>query len=772
MSIAVSTGRTLLILSFCALLVAGALSLAPAATYEAACGETGWYFAEGYTGGSFDTWILIQNPQEGEARVEVRFLTGDADPITLPTLTVGGETRTSIYLNSIPGLDQGAEVATEVKVTGGGGIICERAMYFDYESGIGARSGGHSSIGAHSTSTSWYLPEGYTGGDFDTFVLLMNPGVKDAEVQLKLMKPADGRYYPFKLTVPAGKRRTIKLDDLVWTEGSENAIAAGFEPPADPVRVTFDDTDVSTWVLSDRGIVAERAMYFDYYGKEGGSNSIGATGTSAEWYLPEGYTGGDFDTWVMAMNPNSFPVDITYTFYSNQEGSVPVSVTHRGVPRYSRDTINVDTVPGLEGVDVSTKVTATRPVTLQAASVDDPVERYALLYGVEGDGTPNTEYAGYQDTYDLKHRLVDYCGFTYDKMRYRVQENDAYATDVVNVATVLADLDWLASVADANDIVLFYYAGTNTVTTGSALKFSDGEISAADLAAKFDALAASGLVALFDCDDGRNIADAVSGAGRVAIGSSGDAEARHEYPAAGFTVTAAVDAADGNGAFTYYFVEALCKAAADTNRNGLVGAEEAFGYARSRTTALVTDKSAEAQTPYMNDQFAGDDDLDLTVTEAPAGIVAERSCYFNYGTANDGATSIGAPRTCCNWFLAEGYTGGGFDTYVLIMNPYDNWQRVTVNFMTPLGALPPWEFDCPPNFRYTIPVDAVPGLEDTDVSTRVYARYTDPPSGYGAAAYAAPKSGVAVERAMYFTYTDPGDGSVKTGGSCSIGFGE
>ncbi len=59
----------------------------------------------------------------------------------------------------------------------------------------------------------------------------------------------------------------------------------------------------------------------------------------------------------------------------------------------------------------------------------------------------------------------------------------------------------------------------------------------------------------------------------------------------------------------------------------------------------------------------------------PAGIVAERSCYFNYGDANDGATSIGAPRTCSSWFLAEGYTGGGFDTYILVMNPYDNWQQ-------------------------------------------------------------------------------------------------
>ncbi len=108
-----------------------------------------------------------------DTTANLRFFTPGGDPIPW-TVDIAGETRTSVYLNSIPGLEAGAEVATEVQVAGSG-IICERAMYFDYESGIGDRSGGHSSIGASGTSTSWYLPEGYTGGDFDTFVLLMNP---------------------------------------------------------------------------------------------------------------------------------------------------------------------------------------------------------------------------------------------------------------------------------------------------------------------------------------------------------------------------------------------------------------------------------------------------------------------------------------------------------------------------------------------------------------------------------------------------------------------
>ncbi len=165
----------------------------------------------------------------------------------------------------------------------------------------------------------------------------------------------------------------------------------------------------------------------------------------------------------------------------------------------------------------------------------------------------------------------------------------------------------------------------------------------------------------------------------------------------------------------------------------------------------------------MDDQIEGE--LDLTVTDVPTGIVAERSVYFNYGTANDGATSIGASELHSRWFLAEGYTGGGFDTYILVVNPYDNEQVVTFEFMTPSGAATPSVCTVAPNSRLTLKVDDITGLEDSDVSTYVTASL---PDGAGADAMV----GVAVERAMYFVYTDQGDGSVKTGGTCSIGFGE
>ncbi len=147
----------------------------------------------------------------------------------------------------------------------------------------------------------------------------------------------------------------------------------------------FDNTEVSTIVFSSVGLVAERAMYFEYYGKAGGSCSMGADRTSHTWYLPEGYTGGDFDTWIEVMNPSGDYVDIKYTFFTNKPGAAPVTMTQSGVKPWSRSTLKVDSVPGLEGTDVATKVEAYKAGTSTVAYVVAERAMY-FRYGAASDG--------------------------------------------------------------------------------------------------------------------------------------------------------------------------------------------------------------------------------------------------------------------------------------------------------------------------------------------------------------------------------------------------
>ncbi len=736
--------KVLLIAVLSGLVCASMMALAPAGEVKASCGKTGWYFAEGCTGGDFDTFILIQNPNEADAVAHLRFFTPTGMPLDWD-VNVPKESRQSINLKGIPGLEK-QEVATEV-VCEGDGIIAERAMYFNYDSGTGGRAGGHSTIGADALSTSWYLPEGYTGGNFDTFVLLMNPSETDANVYLKLMKPGDGRYYPFKTVVPAGRRKTVQLDGLVWVEGGENVIAdlgaatgGGTEEPA--VEVRFDDTDVSTWVYSDQYVMAEMAMYYEYYGRAGGSSSIGARYPSQEWYLPEGYTGGNFDTYITAMNPNGYPVDITYTFFSNLPGVAPVEVTHYNVPAFSRDTISPDAIEGLGEAEISTKVTAVRQVQLAEVEAD-PVDRYAVLFGVEDYETGNDAPYAVDDMYDIKHRLYDYGGFSYHY----------YEGTNATLENFDYKMDWLASTADANDVVVVFFGGRSSADAENNIDLYDGSVSRSELEAYLAALQTQNLVVLLSCDNSGELASELAASGRVLMASCSKGEKSYGFPEADFS--AATSTGDyGNGAWAYFFVEALAKKAADTDDNGKVSAQEAHDYLAPKVTALVNDKAADTQVP----EIYGDGGIDLTVDKVAASVVAQRSIYFDYKGASDGATSIGATETLPNWFLAEGYTGGTFDTWVCVMNPYDYAQKLTITYMTPNGDPIVVEDRIEARSRKTIPVDAVPGLEDQDVSTRVSASAVD-------AAAACECGGIVVERAMYFNYNG------KPGGSCSIGYG-
>ena len=87
----------------------------------------------------------------------------------------------------------------------------------------------------------WYLPEGFTGGDFETFILMMNPSDSDSLVNVSFMK-SDGTVVPWPVTIPANSRYTIKVNDV--TGMTDSAFGTKVE------------------VTSGPGIVVERAMYY------------------------------------------------------------------------------------------------------------------------------------------------------------------------------------------------------------------------------------------------------------------------------------------------------------------------------------------------------------------------------------------------------------------------------------------------------------------------------------------------------------------------------
>jgi len=220
----------------------------------------GWYFAEGYTGGGFDSWFLLANPNPDKVTARLTFFLPDGSTRRVE-VPLASRSRATVSVDNLPGMEN-QEFSALVEADAP--IVAERAMYFNCR----GRKGGHDAMGVRELSRDWYFAEGFTGGDFDTWLLLANPNPDPVKAVLTFMR-VDGSREQVEVDLAPRSRRTVHVDEI-----------SGLE-----------DAEFSIHVLADGNIAAERAMYFSYQGRDGGSCSQGAPTPALEWYFAEGYTG-------------------------------------------------------------------------------------------------------------------------------------------------------------------------------------------------------------------------------------------------------------------------------------------------------------------------------------------------------------------------------------------------------------------------------------------------------------------------------------------------
>jgi hypothetical protein len=194
-------------------------------------------------------------------------------------------------------------------------VVVDRTMFWD-QSGYGSSA----ETAIELPRTTWYLAEGSTGGAFDLFYLLQNPGDTEANVTVKYLRPAPAPPIVKSYTVAPKTRRTIYVD----TEGPELVA-----------------TDVSAKITSDQAILAERAMYFSTPTQPFAAGHEGAAvaAPAQSWFFAEGATGSFFDLFLLLANAETTDasVQVTYLLASG----APIVKTY-SVPANSRLTINVD----------------------------------------------------------------------------------------------------------------------------------------------------------------------------------------------------------------------------------------------------------------------------------------------------------------------------------------------------------------------------------------------------------------------------------------------
>jgi hypothetical protein len=167
--------------------------------------------------------------------------------------------------------------------------------------------------------------------------------------------------------------------------------------------------------------------------------------------------------------------------------------------------------------------------------------------------------------------------------------------------------------------------------------------------------------------------------------------------------------------------------------------------ANSRTTIHVNDVDPVLAISEVSGAFS-----------ATAPILVERAMYasrpgqpFALGHAAK-AVPVGAT----SWFLAEGATGTFFDTYVLIANPMSTPATIEARFDTADSGSVTRPYTVAANSRFTVLLDAIPGLEATSVSTTITSTNSVP---------------VIVERAMYWPdgFANYYEGHVSAGSTTS-----
>jgi hypothetical protein len=291
------------------------------------------YFAEGYTGSGFHTWLCFANPNDAQATVEVSYLREGGPPVVC-TYNLAPQRRFTVLVNAVPGLPPGS-VGISYRSLNGVAVAAERVMYFNYQ----GRRDGHCTAALTQTSTRLYLAEGYTGDAFDTWICLANPNAEAAEVEVTYLVQG-GPNVSRRLRVEGRSRLTVNAENDVPERSFGVSIAS----------------------LNGVGIIAERAMYFNYRGRQGGHCSAAVSRPATRQYLAEGYTGGDFDTWICLANPNAEAATARLVF-SREDGSEVKLDAY--LPALSRVSVRANDVPGLGKCSFATRVECPLPLFVE-----------------------------------------------------------------------------------------------------------------------------------------------------------------------------------------------------------------------------------------------------------------------------------------------------------------------------------------------------------------------------------------------------------------------
>jgi hypothetical protein len=185
---------------------------AGAATAGSPAPLTRWLFAEGATGQYFDTFLLLSNPGDVPADVEITPLLATG-PGPVRRLWLPPKARVNVYMDAEDGLADAA-MGFDLVASNSVPFVAERSMWWPGQRPSTWREV-HTSAGADAGARRWVTSDGECSGlrNARTYLLLVNPDVLEVTVAVQLR--FDEEVSPARtVSVPGRSRANIDVEDL------------------------------------------------------------------------------------------------------------------------------------------------------------------------------------------------------------------------------------------------------------------------------------------------------------------------------------------------------------------------------------------------------------------------------------------------------------------------------------------------------------------------------------------------------------------------------
>jgi hypothetical protein len=166
----------------------------------------------------------------------------------------------------------------------------------------GSVSGAASAVAATTSGTDWLFAEGYTGTDYQEYLVLANFGSSNATATVNL-EYTNGVVQKVSVTVAPQSQFYFNVNNYKGFSGATNSVSAE--------------------ITSDNPIVAERVMYFHYSMNgslhPGYNDVVGQAGPASQsvYDFAEGSVGTNFNLWLTLQNPNSTSVTVAITLFAD-----------------------------------------------------------------------------------------------------------------------------------------------------------------------------------------------------------------------------------------------------------------------------------------------------------------------------------------------------------------------------------------------------------------------------------------------------------------------